>query len=167
MDRLIGIAALVGLTCAVAVHVLTFISVRIDPDMPQVWLLHLGIFVVFLPLVVSLRRTYGQNLSKAQLCSILPRWANTLVLLTFAYVFVNFVLFFLRTEGGSPEMRDGLYVLQSHGKVIRELSYVEFKLYHAYVLRGFSGHWLVFYLVPSLYFLVRRNNQEASIANGP
>lgn len=167
MERLIGIVALVGLTCALAVHALTFISVRIDPDMPQVWLLHLGIFVVFLPLVVALRRTYGQSLSTAQLYSILPRWANTLVVLTFAYVFLNFALFLFRMEGGSPEMRDGLYVLQSHGNVIRELSYSDFKLYHAYVLRGFSGHWLVFYLVPSLYFLVRRQNQGASTENAP
>ena len=167
MDRLIGTAALVGLTCALAVHALTFIPFRIDTDMPQVWLLHLGVFVVFLPLVFALRRAYGENLSKAQLYSILPRWANTLVILTFAYVFLNFALFIFRTEGGSPEVRDGFYVLQSHGKVIRELSYAEFKLYQAYVLRGFSGHWLVFYLVPTLYFLVRRENQEASIANGP
>lgn len=167
MDRLIGIVSLIGFICALVVHTLTFVHGGIDPEMSQIWFLHLGIFVVFLPFVISMRSTYGSNLSKGQLKAILPRWANMVLAVTFVYAFLNFALFFMRSEGGSPAIRDGVYVLQNHGKVMRELTEPDYKLYQSYVVRGFSGHWLVFYLVPSLYFLVRRRETTASPANGP
>ncbi len=158
MSRLLGIVALIGFCFALAVHLLTFSQFDIESQIPKFWLLHVGIFAVFLPFVVSIRHNFGTTPIHRELLSILPVWANSLLALTFAYAVVNFALFFLRSEGGSPGIRDGAYVLQSHGQLIRELSLAEFKVQQAYVVRGFSGHWLVFYLTPCLYFLCKRRN---------
>ena len=73
----------------------------------------------------------------------------------FAYALINFALFFFLSKGGVPDVRDGKYVLHNHGQVIRELSEDEYELQKAYVVRGFSGHWMVFYLVPALVFWYR------------
>jgi len=54
-----------------------------------------------------------------------------------------------------PDVRDGKYVLHNHGQVIRELSENEYEWQKAYILRGFSGHWMAFYLVPAIVFWYR------------
>jgi hypothetical protein len=46
---------------------------------------------------------------------------------------------------GSPDIIDGKYVLENHGTLIRELSEVEYFKLRANEIRGFSGHWMVFY----------------------
>jgi hypothetical protein len=61
-----------------------------------------------------------------------------------AYALVNFAVFIVLSEGGGPHERDGKYVLQEHGTVLRELSEAEYHQQRAYVVRGFSGHWMLF-----------------------
>ena len=82
---------------------------------------------------------------------MMPLRAKTTIALLIAYAVVNFLLFFLLSSGGTPDIWDGKYVLHSHGNLIRELSEREYHLQQAYVLRGFSGHWMIFYLSPALY----------------
>ena len=93
----------------------------------------------------------------------LPRWQQYAVKGLFAYALINFALFFYRSSGGTPEERDGKYVLQNHGTVIRELSADEYERHSAYVVRGFSGHWMVFYLIPALYFRPRKTGSGSEI----
>ena len=85
----------------------------------------------------------------------MPRWTGYTVKAFFAYALINFALFFFLSKGGTPDVRDGKYVLHDHGQVIRELSEDEYELQKAYVVRGFSGHWMAFYLVPALVFFYR------------
>ena len=57
-----------------------------------------------------------------------------------------------------------LKVLHNHGDVIRELTDEEYERHEAYVFRGFSGHWLVFYsLGMSLIYssMKKRENNQA------
>lgn len=82
-----------------------------------------------------------------------PNWVAVVGIVLFVYAIVNFFLFMLYSEGGSPAVQDGRYVLVSHGKLIRELTASEFTALKANVLRGFSGHWQFFYFVCSAYFL--------------
>jgi hypothetical protein len=92
----------------------------------------------------------------------MPRWARYTVKAFFAYAFINFALFFFLSRGGTPDVRDGKYVLHNHGNVIRELSEDEYELQTAYVVRGFSGHWMIFYLVPALFFRYRKDELALS-----
>ncbi|MGO4703257.1 hypothetical protein [Dyella sp. 2RAB6] len=41
----------------------------------------------------------------------------------------------------------------NHGQLIREISATEYAGFKAEEVRGFSGHWMVFYFVPAAYFL--------------
>ena len=66
----------------------------------------------------------------------------------FIYAFFNFFYtIFALNEGGIPSIFAGKKVLESHGKIIRGLSDQEFELHQAYVVRTFSGVWLIFYSV--------------------
>ena len=71
-------------------------------------------------------------------------------------------MFFVQSHGGGPEVRDGQYLLTSHGAVLRVLTEEQYHWYRALVVRGFSGHWMLFSLVPALFWL-----RESSTAQGP
>ena len=154
MRRAFFIFSLVGLFSSLFVHLSTFFGIDPSKHVPWVWVLHLGIFVVFFPMVfvqgLKSRKDFWSKIFAA-----IPRWARYTIKFFFAYTIINFALFFFLSQGGTPEVRDGKYVLHNHGQVIRELSKNEYEWQRAYVIRGFSGHWMVFYLVPALVFWYR------------
>jgi hypothetical protein len=61
------------------------------------------------------------------------------------YSSINFWLFKTISDEGSANIVDGVYVLQNHGSFVRELTELQYNEYKANNLRGFSGHWMLFY----------------------
>ena len=165
MGRIVGVLAAIGLAVAITVHVLTFFPDKtIAASGSSLFLaLHVGIFVVFVPFVLAQRALFGTTRPgwRKQL-SLFPRWGQLLLGSVVAYALVNFVLFFFFTQGGTPEIREGQFVLVNHGTFIRALSEQEYDLARSHVTRGFSGHWIAFYLAPMLYFLFGRDPQRQS-----
>ena len=80
----------------------------------------------------------------------------------FIYVGINFGLFLMNSEGGGPQAQNGRYYLKSHGRIIRELREAEFHRFRAYELRGFSGHWILFSLIPTVYFAWSQKTESIS-----
>lgn len=165
MGRIVGVLAAIGLAAAVAVHVLTFFPDKAiaASGTSLFFALHVGIFVVFVPFVLAQRKLFGIARPgwRAQL-SVFPRWGQLLLSLVTAYALVNFALFFFFVEGGTPEIRGGQFVLMNHGTFIRALTEQEYDLARTHVTRGFSGHWIVFYLAPMLYFWFGRDPRHQS-----
>ncbi|MBB6241945.1 hypothetical protein [Rhodanobacter sp. MP1X3] len=149
----LGFAALAGFLISLAVHVEALMGVDIASSIPSVWLLHAGVFVVFGPFVFFSRKDFVGNQSLLSMAKGLPPWAAVLGGAIFVYAIVNFALFLLHSEGGNPTVENGKYLLMEHGALIRELTPTEFTALKANELRGFSGHWLLFYFVPAAYFL--------------
>jgi hypothetical protein len=58
----------------------------------------------------------------------------------------SFVVSLVHTSGGSPSEQNGLFVMESHGRITRVLTAEEYHRQRAYLVRGFSGHWMLFYL---------------------
>jgi hypothetical protein len=156
MDLLFGLIAAVGLGLAVIVHALTYYPgpSLVTAEGSPVWLLHVGIFVAFVPFVFSVNSELGPRPRLRDLLAVFPRWARVVLVAALLYTGFNFFSSF--SEGGTPEIRNNQFVLMNHGKLIRTLSQDEYVTYKRYVARGFSGHWIFFYLVPTLYFLFRR-----------
>lgn len=151
LRRAFCVFALVGFLSSLVVHLSTFFGIDPSKHVPSVWTLHLGIFVVFVPMLF-LQRLGPKKDFWRKIFAPMPRWARYTIKAFFAYAIINFALFFYLSQGGVPDVRDGKYVLHNHGQVIRELSEDEYELQQAYVIRGFSGHWMIFYLVPALVF---------------
>jgi hypothetical protein len=156
----LGALALAGFVLPLAVHVSALLGVDVNARLPGVWLLHVGILVVFLPLVIVLRRDFGAKPSFRQIAAALPRWVIAVGVLIFVYAFANFFLFMAGSEGGGPSIQNGKYVLLNHGTLIRELTASEYVRFQANIVRGFSGHWLVFYYFPAAFFLCRKADRS-------
>ncbi|HOU13506.1 MAG TPA: hypothetical protein PKZ84_10350 [Anaerolineae bacterium] len=112
------------------------------------WLLHIGIFVVWTPaMLVSQITTAGvqpKDRWKAALRNC-PPWMKYMVYGFFGYALVNFLLFALAapeasSEGAMPPA----------------------------VVRGFSGHWMLFYLLAFavLYSAAQSHGQPRRCPNG-
>jgi hypothetical protein len=156
----LGAVALAGFILSLVVHASALLGVDVAARFSGVWLLHVGIFIVFFPLILFVRKDFGAKLSLKQVGVTLPRWVIGVGVLIFLYAFANFLLFMAGSEGGSATMQNGNYVLLSHGTLIRELTASEYVQFQANVVRGFSGHWLVFYYFPAAYFLGRKSDRS-------
>lgn len=155
MSKILSYFALFGLISGLIVHVLAILGVNAGDKIPFIWLLHVGIFVVWFPVIFKLiglqKNTPGYKESKHVFKMYKLLYDNStkpLLLIAaffFVYALINFTLFSQVSEGGGPSIVDGQYVLQNHGHIIKQLTYDEYQHYQANELRGFSGHWMAFY----------------------
>jgi hypothetical protein len=119
---LLVLAATVGLIASISVHVATFFGRQLLPE-KYFFILHSGIFVVFVPAVfIAKKRGVGSDWKS--LLRKAPEWMQVMDWVFGIYAFINFAIFFIQTQG------------YSNGTVPHSLEW-----------RGFSGHWMVFYSV--------------------
>ncbi len=165
MNSVFGALAAVGFVLALIVHGMTCAGIDVTGRFPAAWLLHLGIFVVFLPFVFALRAKQGtMPRTPWGFFADRPAWVQWLAGAAFIYTFFNFFTAF--QSGGTPDIRNGEYVLHNHGRIIRHLTEAEYHQERARVARGFSGHWLLFYLIPALYFLAPVSGRREELGSG-
>jgi drug/metabolite transporter superfamily protein YnfA len=151
-----GLLALAGFIASLLVHLAALSGIDVEEQIPAVWALHGGIFVVAIVYTILNRNKAKVKPSWDMLGSAFPRWARLVGAGLLAYAVLNFVLFITATEGGNPIIRDGKYHLLNHGALIRELTLAEYAAAKANVIRGFSGHWMVFYFILSASFLLKQ-----------
>ncbi len=149
-----------GLVVSFAIHLSSFIPGRIV-EMGQVWPMHVLIFPLFL---IMIHRTNKDSTSGKQGSfppADAPRWMSLLITVLFIYALVNFAMLLVHTYNGGPRRRDGKYVQQNHGRVIKEITETEYNQLRAWEARGFSGHWMLFYSAPmaAFYAFWRRQKQ--------
>jgi hypothetical protein len=100
-------------------------------QIPFIWVLHIGIFVVWVPMVFGLRNQELKNFQRSPISTGMspfpflkmvlkstPRWLILLAGVGFFYAIINFLLF-LMSRPGVPDVRNGQYVLENHGKLIK------------------------------------------------
>ncbi|MGH8107418.1 MAG: hypothetical protein ACREO1_01695 [Arenimonas sp.] len=159
--RIFGLIALCGFILSLGVHVSALMGIDVAASFKGVWALHLGIFVVFIPFMLYSWNDFGTRPSLIEIGATLPRWAFILGAIIFVYAVINFMLFIAGTQGGNPAIEDGQYVLLNHGTLIRHLSAEEYAAFQANSVRGFSGHWLVFYFSSFAYLLLSNKSNYA------
>jgi hypothetical protein len=133
-----------GLAASAIVHFGTYVGRGLSAQHPLFWALHIGIFPLFFVFVFRLRAWsdvkpgmfgFKQNqLRWRELLAYFPPWVPPLVTVLFAYVMANFLLSMGHlppkgTHAGPPTGAEAVYMA-----------------------RAFSGHWLVFYTMPMLFF---------------
>lgn len=163
------ILAALGFIVSLWAHITTFTG--FDPNvLPWVWILHGGIFVVFVPAIICGKKAETET-PKKDLAKLIfqqvPVWLRGVLGIFGAYVFFNFFFtIFVLQEGGVTGVIDGQYVLHSHGEIIRELTEAEYIKHEGYGIRIFSGHWMAFYLISFLMLLshIRRNTLRWMLA---
>jgi hypothetical protein len=152
--------ALIGLLMGLTAHLMALFHFDAIARVPFIWLLHIGIFVVFIPGMIGLfmnpefqkfqggpmvDRMNPLKMFKAMFGNV-PKWLFIWVIITFIYAFINFTLF-AQSQTYTPSVIDGQYVLHNHGKVVQVLTEAEYYHQKTNELRGFSGHWVLFYSI--------------------
>ena len=132
-----------ALTIAAVVHFGTYVGRPISAMHPLFWGLHAAVFPLFIVFVLRLgawqserRGAFGlkqRRLRWRALRPYFPRWVAPLLALLFVYVLGNFFFSVLHmpTKGSGTPLTDAHMV---------------------YMVRAFSGHWLIFYALPALFF---------------
>jgi hypothetical protein len=115
------IFAATGLVLSIVVHVLAFFGMTL-PIKDAVFGLHMGIFVIWIP-VVALNQGRNRN----DVFKQGPKWMQRTLTVVFVYAMASFI-YFIATAPSRGERKS------SAGKPAP-----------ASVVRGFSGHWLLFY----------------------
>jgi hypothetical protein len=158
MKKFLFYLAVTGWTIGLIVHGLSIADFDITEKVPFVWALHIGVFVVWLPTVLNLKK--NEELKEYQQSGMLnrmnplgffkiifrqtPTWLIIIAIGGFFYAMVNFMLF-MTSQEGVPDIKDGQYILHNHGHLIKNLTEQEYHHYKANEVRGFSGHWMAFY----------------------
>jgi hypothetical protein len=158
MKKFLFYFAVLGWTLGLIVHLLSLADVDVTDKVPFVWVLNIGIFVVWLPTVLILKK--NEELKEYQrsgkfnrtnpleffkiLFRQTPTWLTIIAIGCFFYSIINFILF-TTSQPGTPYIQDGQYILRDHAQLIKTLTEQEYHHYKANQMRGFSGHWLVFY----------------------
>ena len=137
------ILSVAGFLLSVAAHVSTFLGYAPQDIFPYIWALHAGIFVVILPAVVF--QTRFPRKKRQFLYPYAPKLLKRLNIALGVYAICNFIIFLFLMRHGGPEIRGGQFVLADHGKVYRTITAAEYGQYKCYLIRGFSGHWMLFY----------------------
>jgi hypothetical protein len=155
--------ALVVLAVSTVVHASTFLGVDPLAKFPWLMWIHVAIFPPFIAAIYYARSLGGAEQNRAdQVIRGAPTWLRTLTGIFFAYMFVNFAVFTVLSEGGNPDQRDGKYLLKSHGRVLRELTEDEYHAHQAHLVRGFSGHWMFFSCCALAMLLGARRNRRCT-----
>jgi len=164
MQRTLPWLAATGLVLALIVHGLTFLPLNVAfEEYPVLWMLHLGVFVVGVPFLFSVAKAIRSGLVRSWL-SLFPWWAIAVIIAATIYTGANFTSSTIEpSKQGRPEIRNGQFVLVTPGQVIHPISEQEYYLRRNYPVRGFSGHWIFFYLIATLYFWFGTKPQPTNI----
>lgn len=175
--RYIFYSALTGWVIGLFIHILSLANVDVAWYFPFVWLLHVLLFLIWLPMILFLRHKLKEQdtlngslpingksrfLAKGVFRHT-PAWLRVFVFIVAAYAFLNFI-FLTRTPPGTPVFENDEYVLKlRRGNEIRPVTESQYHSYRAEELRRFSGHWIFFYgMAVALLFPYRKRNAESA-----
>ncbi len=114
-----------GLALSAAAHAIAWAGMSL-PGGSLVWALHIGVFVVWIPTVlvcIKTTRYADRNDFWKVALSGCPPWMRKALYVLVGYAVCNFIVQILTTTRGVQTMSDAPPA----------------------VIRGFSGHWMVFY----------------------
>ncbi|HEV8441579.1 MAG TPA: hypothetical protein VGT40_26110 [Methylomirabilota bacterium] len=152
--------ATAGFAIASALHLVTFTRDLWPAGDGPVLLLLAGAFVLLIAMVARLRRADAPTVSWRRfrfydwraLVSLVPPPVRGIALATLLYVLLNSALSLVMGAGASLTASDGKFYLGEAGAERREISRDEYDARHRLSTRLYSGHLLLFYLVPLVYF---------------
>jgi hypothetical protein len=151
MRRFAFYFALVSLTLSLVVHLASFFSVSLFEEFA---FLHIGIFVLGIPAAFSAKNWkikkgpwWPPGASLRALTEGGPTWGPRALIAGQVYALIQFVALLVLSQAGTPAIREGKYILHSHGRLIRELTETEYGWQLAHVARMFSAMWALFYLL--------------------
>ncbi len=151
-------AAILLFLSALTVNLFSMLQINVSQYVPFVYLLHAGIFAVFIPTMTEVFKNkeitaYKNSPQFAQngltgIIKILFRKTPKFFVYTFFFCMLYGTVcffYFAAKQRGTPDFREGSYVLHHRGKVLQKISIEAYNKETALQLFGFSGIWLAFF----------------------
>src|SRR5262249_4843988 len=117
MRKAMAVVAAPGLIAGVYIFIASFSGLTMDKLGAKAFLLHLGIFALFIPLVVVERWSKRVDPFRGK-----PLWAIRSMQILFLLFVVVFFTFLALSHAASPEIINGEFVLNNHGKIVGHIS---------------------------------------------
>lgn len=161
-----ALLAALGLLISIAANVSTFFGVEPMHRWPYIWLLHLGVFVAFIP-AFSIQGQHGNKkpLRWRDVFGGVPGWLRWMLVSLIIYAPMSGLAFVIVCGSGGPSKEaDGTYAMTSHGRILRTLTADEYHRASGYEFRFMSSWWIMFYSI-SLALLVSAMNRQKALAS--
>ena len=154
MRKVIALFAASGLIAATYIFIASFFGMTMDKLGIRAFLLHLGIFALAIPLAFLGRSRMGMDPFRGK-----PQWIVRSMQILFFLFLVIFFAFLAMSHAASPEIIDGDYVLDSHGKIVAHISERDYLFLKAWELRLFASGWILFYWTLMMHWWFPRKNE--------
>jgi len=165
--RILAVLAACGLVAAVFAYLGSYVGTTMDSRDRWEILLTIGIFILVLPMyavdweLMKRRFSFWKAFSQG-----MPRWVIPTITLLGVFAAIHFFLFLIQSQAASPQIKNGKYVLDSHGKIVKELTEREYLRLKGAELRMFATGWMFLYLVPATYWWFPRERVSAELSLG-
>jgi hypothetical protein len=165
--RSLAIASAGGLLASVVIYIASYYGGTMDAIAGWAIVLHIGIFVLLLPMcVVEYSALKQRTFFLKGFARGMPKWVVPGVKLLVLFFAIHFVLFLMQSHAAAPEIRNGEYVLNDHGRIIKALTQSEYYALKGAELRLFTAGWMFFYFVLTAYWWFPRTRQK-TVGNLP
>jgi hypothetical protein len=149
MRKIMALGCALGCLAGIYFLVLSFFGLTMNRLGERALLLHAGIFAFALPLIfLDKSRGEPHRFSRSELAATpKPRWVRNTQTALFVFFLICFAAFLLMSHGAAPDIKDGEYVLNSHGTIVGYISEKEYHFLKASELRLFASGWLLVYFI--------------------
>ena len=146
----LGLATL-GFVASALLHLVTFTTLVPPPRDGVALALFGGAFVPLIAMLIRLRAAPVGPTRWRAVVALVPSGIRTLIVGVVLYTLMNLVLSLLLTGGTTTEtVGDKRYLVEAGRR--EEISQEEYDLHRRLTIRLLTGHLLLFYLVPLIYF---------------
>lgn len=158
----------VGFALSLLAHLLAMRGINLGSLFPPIWFLHVVIFAVWVPTIVIVAcmspRPTGNDFWKVATRHS-PLWMRALCILLIPYAVINFMMAADADSGGAPEA-----VVEQTADATDQMDepiVAEPKANTWPAIRGFSGHWMIFYMVGWTVLVSHTNRRRKDFAPPP
>jgi hypothetical protein len=146
----LGLATL-GFVASAALHLATFTALVAPPGDGLALGLFAGAFVPLVAMLIRLRKAPAGPARWRSVVALVPPGIRTLLVGVVLYTLMNLVLSLSLTGGTTTEaVGDKRYLVEAGRR--EEISREEYDVHRRITVRLLTGHLLLFYLVPLIYF---------------
>jgi hypothetical protein len=154
MRKVMAVAAAPGLIAGLYIFVASFFGLTMNKLGARAFLLHAGIFALFIPLIFIERGSKRADPFRGK-----PRWVLRSMQVLFLLFIVVFFSFLALSHAAMPDIINGEYVLNSHGKIVGHISEREYLFLKGWELRLFASAWILFYFAAMMDWWFPRQNE--------
>jgi hypothetical protein len=148
--------AFLGFAASLVVHFRTYFTDQARSGSLAVYALHgfcLVMCFLMSPFTRRMEKLWGRRTTFAK--DYWGRKGQRIITVLFTYALINFLLFLgISVAKGHLRVWEKDQTYHARGwSVDREISKAEYLQHRVRELRGFSGHWMLFFALPALFFL--------------